>query len=141
MQTAYDSNNIFAKIIRSDIPCHRVFEDDKTLAFMDVMPQARGHVLIVPKCEAVELSDMDADYLTAVFTTAQKIMAAQRRVLHCKGIIQMQLNGEQAGQSVFHYHVHLIPGNVHEIGKHEDHMADQAELSALAKQLREALAG
>lgn len=140
MQTTYDRNNIFAKIIRGDIPCHRVFEDDKTLAFMDVMPQARGHVLIVPKCEATELSDMSAEYLAAVFTTAQKVMAAQRLVLHCNGIIQMQLNGEQAGQSVFHYHVHLIPGNVHDMGKHEERMADQAELAALAEQLRAAFA-
>ncbi|WP_066566073.1 HIT family protein [Snodgrassella sp. CFCC 13594] len=140
MQTPYDSNNIFAKIIRGDIPCHRVFEDDKTLAFMDVMPQARGHVLVVPKCAAIELCDMTPEYLLAVFATAQKVVVAQRHVLHRDGIVQMQLNGAQAGQSVFHYHIHLIPGNVHELHQHEGGMADQAELAALAEQLRAALA-
>lgn len=140
MSTVYDSNNIFAKILRGEIPNHTVYEDDKTLAFMDAMPQARGHVLVVPKTEAVELSDLPLDYAQAVLATAQKVMAAQRQVLQRQGIVQMQLNHAQAGQSVFHYHVHLIPGHVHELGRHEGGMADQAELSALAAQLRAALA-
>ena len=139
MQTVYDTDNIFAKILRGEIPNHTVYEDDKTLAFMDVMPQARGHVLVVPKTAAVELSDLPLDYAQAVLATAQKVMAAQRQVRKRSGIVQMQLNGAQAGQSVFHYHLHLIPSNVHELGRHEGGMADHNELAALAAELRAAL--
>lgn len=132
----YDRNNIFARIIRGEIPSHKVYEDTQTLAFMDVMPQAHGHVLVIPKCEALELTDMPQDYLVAVFSAAKKIIGAQRKVLHRDGIVQLQLSGEQAGQSVFHYHIHLIPGHIHELGKHESVAADQTELAQLAAQLR-----
>lgn len=136
----YDNQNVFAKILRGEIPNHTIYEDDKTLAFMDVMPMARGHALIIPKCQAVELSDMQADYIAAVFATAQKVMAAQRQVLNRDGIVQMQLNNAQAGQSVFHYHVHLIPSNIHHLGLHEERTADPAELADLAQQFRAAIA-
>lgn len=136
---AYDNNNIFAKILRKEIPNHTVYEDDKTLAFMDVMPMAKGHILVIPKCEAVELSDMPADYLSAVFTTAQKVMTAQRQVLNRDGIVQLQLNNAQAGQSVFHYHVHLVPSSIHELGRHETIQAEPAELADLAKKISEAI--
>lgn len=138
--SAYDPNNIFAKILRGEIPNHTVYEDDKTLAFMDVMPQARGHVLIVPKTQAVELSDLPAEYALAVFETAKKVMAAQRQVLQRHGIVQMQLNGEEAGQSVLHYHMHLIPGHVHELEQHEAVMAESAVLAEMAAKLRAAIA-
>ncbi len=136
---AYDDNNILAKILRGEIPNHTVYEDDKTLAFMDIMPMATGHVLVIPKCKAVELTQMPADYIQAVFATAQKVMQAQRKVLNREGIVQLQLNHEQAGQSIFHYHVHLIPTHVHELGKHESAMADHAELAELAEQLAKAI--
>lgn len=135
----YDNQNIFAKILRGEIPSHKVYEDEKTLAFMDIMPMATGHVLVIPKCEAVELSDMPAEYIQAVFTTAQKVMKAQRQVLNREGIVQMQLNNAQAGQSVFHYHVHLIPSHVFQLGKHEGEQADHAELARLAEQFRQAI--
>lgn len=132
----YDNTNIFAKILRGEIPCHKVYEDDKTLAFMDVMPQATGHVLVIPKCEAVELSDLPCEYACAVFKTAQKVITAQRTALGVDGIVQMQLNHAGAGQSVFHYHMHLIPTHVHELGKHESVMADQDKLAELASKIR-----
>lgn len=132
----YDDTNIFAKILREEIPCHRVYEDDKTLAFMDVMPQAVGHVLVIPKCQAVELTDLPLEYATAVFATAQKVVEAQRRALGVEGVVQMQLNHAKAGQSVFHYHMHLIPTHVHELGKHEGGFADQNELAELASKIR-----
>lgn len=135
----YDNQNIFAKIIKGEIPNHTVYEDDKTLAFMDIMPMARGHVLVIPKCEAIELSDMPADYLQAVFTTAQKVIQAQRKVLNRQGIVQLQLNNREAGQSVFHYHVHLIPSSIQELGKHEAVQADMSTLAELAKQIRNAM--
>lgn len=136
---AYEDDNIFAKIIAGELPCHKVYEDDKTLAFMDIMPQAKGHVLIIPKQKAVELSQLEPEYASAVLMTAKKIMAAQRKVFQREGIIQMQLNGAEAGQTVFHYHVHLIPSNFHELGKHASTQADSAELAELAKQLKEAI--
>lgn len=131
----YDSNNPFAKILKGELPCHKVYEDEKTLAFMDIMPQAKGHVLIIPKQEAVDLSQLTPDYAAAVFATAQKVMAAQRKLFEREGIVQMQLNGAEAGQTVFHYHVHLIPSSIHELGKHAAGMADQAELAEMATQL------
>ncbi len=135
----YDDSNIFAKILRGEIPCHKVYEDDKTLAFMDVMPQATGHVLIIGKCPAVELTDLPLEYATAIFATAQKVIKAQRQVLGTQGVVQLQLNDKSAGQSVFHYHMHLIPTHLHNLGEHESQMADMDELAKLAEQLRAVL--
>ena len=139
-QTAYDDNNIFAKMLDGDIPCHKVYEDDKTLAFMDIMPQAEGHVLVIPKQKAVDLADLEPEYAAAVLMTAKKVMQAQRQVFEREGIIQMQLNGAQAGQTVFHYHVHLIPSSIHELGRHAVTQADQGELADIAKRLTAAIA-
>lgn len=137
----YDTNNIFAKIIRGEIPCHKVYEDEKTLAFLDIMPDAKGHTLVIPKCEAVNLADLPLDYGTAVLATAKKIMHAQKAVLGVEGSVVMQLNGASIGQSVFHYHMHLIPTNVYNISHDPapNPMADNAELAELAKALSEAI--
>lgn len=132
----YDDNNIFAKILRGEIANHTVYEDDKTLAFMDVMPQAKGHVLVIAKCQAVELSDMPDEYLIAVFNTAKKVLNAQRLAFN-KDVVQLQLNGKDAGQSVFHYHVHLIPEHVRTLGQHQSTMADNDELAKLASQIKQ----
>ncbi|MBH0005923.1 HIT family protein [Psychrobacter sp. SWN149] len=134
-QTTYDNNNIFAKMLDGDIPYHKVYEDEHTLAFMDIMPQAEGHVLVIPKQKAVDLADLEPEYAAAVLMTSKKIMQAQRQVFAREGIIQMQLNGAQAGQTVFHYHIHLIPSSIHELGRHAAVMADQEQLANLAKQL------
>ncbi|OXL22978.1 HIT family protein [Psychrobacter sp. DAB_AL32B] len=133
--TAYNDDNIFAKMLDGDIPYHKVYEDDKTLAFMDIMPQAKGHVLVIPKQKAVDLADLEPEYAAAVLMTCKKIMQAQRQVFKREGIIQMQLNGSEAGQTVFHYHVHLIPSSIHELGKHAIKMANQDELAEQAQQL------
>ncbi|WP_352337907.1 HIT family protein [Psychrobacter sp. 16-MNA-CIBAN-0192] len=134
-QTIYDNNNIFAKMLNGDIPCHKVYEDDKTLAFMDIMPQAEGHVLVIPTQKAVDLGDLAPEYAAAVLMTAQKIMQAQRQVFAREGIVQMQLNGAQAGQTVFHYHLHLIPSSIQELGRHAAIEVDHDQLAATAKQL------
>lgn len=136
----YDDGNIFAKILRGDIPCHKVYENEQTLAFMDVMPQAVGHVLVIPKCQAVELTDLPLEYATAVFATAQKVVEAQRVALGVEGVVQMQLSHAKAGQSVFHYHMHLIPTHIHELGKHEGGFANQDELAELASKIRAVIA-
>lgn len=137
----YDDNNIFAKMLNGDIPCYKVYEDDKTLAFMDIMPQADGHVLVIPKQKAVDLVDLEPEYAAAVLMTAQKIMQAQRQVFARDGIVQMQLNGAQAGQTVFHYHVHLIPSSIHELGRHATNEVDHDKLALTAKQLAAAING
>lgn len=134
-QMTYDDNNIFAKMLNGDIPYHKVYEDDKTLAFMDIMPQAEGHVLVIPKQKAVDLTELEPEYAAAVLMTAKKVMQAQRQVFAREGIIQMQLNGAQAGQTVFHYHVHLIPSSIHELGRHAVTQADADKLADMAKQL------
>ena len=131
----YDDNNIFAKMLTGEIPCHKVYEDDKTLAFMDIMPQADGHVLVIPKQKAVDLGDLAPEYAAAVLMTSQKIMQAQRQLFERDGIVQMQLNGAQAGQTVFHYHVHLIPSSIHELGRHAATEVDHEKLAITAKQL------
>ena len=138
-QTTYDNDNIFAKMLNGDIPCHKVYEDDKTLAFMDIMPQAEGHVLVIPKQKAVDLADLDPEYAAAVLMTSKKVMQAQRQVFAREGVIQMQLNGAQAGQTVFHYHVHLIPSSIHELGRHAVTQGDHSQLADIAKRLADAM--
>ena len=140
-QASYDDNNIFAKMLTGDIPYHKVYENDKTLAFMDIMPQAKGHVLVIPKQKAVDLAELEPEYAAAVLMTAKKVMQAQRQVFKREGIIQMQLNGAEAGQTVFHYHVHLIPSSIHELGRHAVTQADHEELAETAKQLAAVIEG
>src|ERR1700712_375709 len=106
---AYDSNNVFAKILRGEIPSVKVFEDTKTLAFMDVMPQAEGHVLVIPKEAAENIHDLSAGGAAALMTTTQKVANAVKKALDVPGIMLAQLNGAAAGQSVFHVHFHIIP--------------------------------
>ncbi|MER2164004.1 MAG: HIT domain-containing protein [Psychrobacter alimentarius] len=138
-QVTYDDNNIFAKMLSGDIPYHKVYEDDKTLAFMDIMPQAEGHVLVIPKQKAVDLADLEPEYAAAVLMTCKKVMQAQRQVFEREGIIQMQLNGAQAGQTVFHYHVHLIPSSIHELGRHAVTQVENDQLADMAKKLATAI--
>ncbi|GLK84227.1 HIT family protein [Ancylobacter defluvii] len=106
---AYDPNNIFAKILRGEIPSHRVYEDDKVLAFLDIMPRATGHTLVVPKAPSRNLLDVEADDLAAVMAAAQRIARAQLGVFEAEGITLTQHNEHAGGQEVFHLHVHVIP--------------------------------
>src|SRR6185295_6481140 len=98
---AYDPKNIFAKILRGEIPSVKVFEDDETLAFMDVMPQAEGHVLVIPKEAAENIFDLSAEGASTMTTTTQKVAKAVRKGLDVPGVMLAQLNGAPAGQSVF----------------------------------------
>jgi histidine triad (HIT) family protein len=106
---AYDSNNIFAKILRGEIPAVKIYEDDKTLAFMDVMPQADGHTLVIPKEAAENIFDLSASGAAALMATTQRIAKAVKKGLGTPGIMIAQLNGAPAGQTVFHVHFHVIP--------------------------------
>jgi histidine triad (HIT) family protein len=138
--TAYDQSNIFARILRGEIPCQRVHEDEATLAFMDVMPQATGHTLIVPKRPSRNLLDVEPEDLCAVMKTAQKIARAVKKAFNSDGVLIMQFNEEAAGQTVFHFHVHVIPRKAGEpLRQHARQLADPAELADHAKRIREAL--
>jgi histidine triad (HIT) family protein len=106
---SYDQNNIFAKILRGEFPCHKVYENDKTLAFLDIMPRAPGHTLVLPKAPARNLLDVDPADLAQVMQTAQKIAKAAVKVFDADGITIQQFNESAGGQVVFHLHVHVIP--------------------------------
>ena len=106
---SYDQNNIFAKILRGELPCHKVYEDEKVFAFLDIMPRAPGHTLVLPKAPARNLLDVDAGDLANVMQTAQKIARAAVKVFNADGITVQQFNESAGGQVVFHLHVHVIP--------------------------------
>jgi histidine triad (HIT) family protein len=106
---AYDSDNIFAKILRDEIPAVKVYEDDQTLAFMDVMPQSPGHTLVISKSAAENLYDLSPEAGNAVLATVQKLAAAVRDGMSADGIMINQFNGPVAGQTVFHFHMHIVP--------------------------------
>ena len=135
---SYDTNNIFAKILREEIPCFKVYEDDFTLAFMDIMPQADGHALVIPKFKAKTLLDLPAEQLTHTMTTVQKVMAAQKSELGAEGVVLMQLNGEGAGQTVPHLHFHLIPAHLSQLKRHGTEQGDMDKIKALAAKLAQA---
>ena len=106
---AYDPNNIFAKILRGELPCHKVYEDDKALAFLDIMPRAPGHALVLPKAAARNILDVAPDDLAHVMTVAQKIAKVSVEVFHADGVTLNQYSESAGGQVVFHLHVHVIP--------------------------------
>ncbi len=105
----YDDQNIFAKILRGEIPCAKVYEDDLVLAFMDVMPQAEGHTLVVPKAPVRGLLDVAPDTLAALIVRVQKVAAAVKAAFAADGLTILQYNEPAGGQSVFHLHFHVVP--------------------------------
>lgn len=106
---SYDPNNIFAKIMRGELPCYKVYEDDKALAFLDIMPRAPGHTLVLPKAAARNLIDCPPDDLAHVARVAQKVAQAAMSTLGSDGVTVQQFNESAGGQVVFHLHVHVIP--------------------------------
>jgi histidine triad (HIT) family protein len=106
---SYDPNNIFAKILRGELPCYKVYEDDKALAFLDIMPRSPGHTLVLPKAPARNLLDIGAEDLTHVIAVAQKVAMAAMKAFSADGITVQQFNEGAGGQVVFHLHVHVIP--------------------------------
>ena len=134
---AYERDNVFAKILRGDMPAAKVFEDEQVLAFMDVFPQSRGHVLVVPKAEARNLLDVDAEVLREVIVRVQRVARAVREALKPDGLTVMQFNGAAGGQTVYHLHFHVIPRwEGRPMGRHGGAgMADQQELAGLAAEI------
>lgn len=137
---SYDSSNVFAKILRGEIPCHKVHEDEHTLAFMDVMPQADGHTLVIPKSPSRNLLDADPAALGALMASVQKVARAVRSAFGAEGILIQQFNEPAAGQTVFHLHFHVLPRTTG-IGlrPHSGKMADHALLADHAARIRAAL--
>lgn len=105
----YDPNNIFAKIIRGELPCHKVYEDERSLVFLDIMPRAPGHALVIPKSPARNLLDVDPDDLAHVARIAQRVARAGMQAFNADGVTVQQFNENAGGQVVFHLHVHVIP--------------------------------
>lgn len=106
---AYDNNNVFAKIIRGELPCHKVYENDRVLAFLDIMPRAPGHTLVIPKASARNILDATPEDLAAVAMAGQKVAQAAMKVFDADGVTIQQFNEGAGGQVVFHLHMHVIP--------------------------------
>ena len=135
---AYDDANIFAKILRGEVPSARVYEDDQVLAFMDVFPQSRGHTLVISKAsKARNLLDAEPRVLEQLIAGVQRVARAVRVALKPDGIVVTQFNGAPAGQTIFHLHFHIIPRwEGQPLGRHgQGGMADAGELAVLAKQI------
>ena len=136
----YDPNNIFAKIVRGEAPCFKVYEDDHTLAFMDIMPQAEGHTLVIPKASAESIFDLSPDAAAALIKTTKKVAAAVKEVLNAPGILVAQLNGAAAGQTVFHIHFHVIPRSSGlDLKLHARETANFEQLKALGAKIAAAI--
>jgi len=138
----YDPGNIFAKILRGEIPSHRVYEDDAVIAFMDVMPQGAGHTLVVPKAASRNLLDADAATLGPLFTAVQKLARAVKKAFGADGVTILQFNEPASGQTVYHLHVHVIPRfDGIPLKPHSGEMEKPEVLAENAGKIRAALAG
>jgi len=126
----YDDDNVFAKILRNEMSSHRVYEDEQTLAFMDIMPVAKGHTLVIAKTKGENIFDLDEESLSAVIKTTKRVAEAIKKALQPSGVIITQLNGAKAGQTVFHYHMHIIP--VYEKAPFQPHANDLEDAGVLA---------
>jgi histidine triad (HIT) family protein len=138
---AYDRDNVFAKILRGELPCHKAFDDDTALAFMDLFPQTPGHTLVIPKIKARNLFDTPDEELAALIARVKWVAAGVRTALEPDGIVVTQYNGAPAGQTVFHLHFHILPRWVDEEFRTHAHgkRADDAELADLAAKIAAAI--
>ena len=128
---------IFCKIVAGEIPAHKVYEDDNSLAFLDIRPASRGHTLVIPKQHAVDIYDISSDSLAATTASAQRVAHVLRSKLNPDGLNVFQNNGAAAGQEIFHFHLHLLPrweGEPATLGRRGQ--TDHAALGALAAELR-----
>lgn len=135
MASSYDENNIFAKIIRDEAPCVKVFEDEHTLAFMDIMPQTDGHVLVIPKFPAETIYDLSDDAAIACVRVVKKVGKAIEKAMDIEGSTVFQHNGKVAGQTVPHFHFHVFPGSFAGLKGHAVEMADPEALKVIAQKI------
>ena len=137
---SYDANNVFAKILRGEAQAHVVYEDAHTLAFMDLMPQTEGHTLVVPREHAEGFFDISPEALTHTIRTTQRVARAVKTAFDAKGVMILQLNGREAGQSVFHLHFHIVPRNAGlDLKLHARQVADPQILAEHATRIRNEL--
>jgi histidine triad (HIT) family protein len=137
----YDNDNIFAKILRGEMPCFKVYEDDNVLAFMDIMPRGEGHCLVIPKAPCRNMLDATPDTIAHVHQTAQKIAQAALKAFNADGITIQQFNEDAGGQEVYHYHVHVIPRHEGKRMGPAGVMGDMEAIKANGEKLAAALAG
>ncbi len=139
---SYDPGNVFAKILRGELPAHKVYEDNRAFAFLDIMPRAAGHTLVIPKAPARNILDIEPDDLAHVMHVAQRIARAAMTVFSADGITVQQFNEPAGGQVVFHLHVHVIPRKEGvQLKPPASHKEDPAVLSDQALKLAAALKG
>jgi histidine triad (HIT) family protein len=139
-QSVYDPNNIFAKILRGEMPCEKLYEDDDTFVIMDIMPRGDGHCLVLPKRPARNVLDADDEMLAAVARTTAKMARTVKKAFNADGVTIQQFNESAGGQVVFHLHVHIIPRFVGEKMKpHTGTMEERSVLAANADKIRAAL--
>ncbi|EJM98090.1 HIT family protein [Phyllobacterium sp. YR531] len=140
MSQQYDNNNIFARILRGEIPSHKIYEDDSTFALMDVMPQGKGHCLVLTKSTSRNILDVGASDLAAAVATVQKLAKAVIKAFNADGVSIAQFNEAPAGQTVFHLHFHIIPRfDGIALKPHNNTMEDNAVLATNAEKIRTAL--
>ncbi len=138
---SYDPLNVFARILRHELPCERIYEDEHTLAFMDLMPQSDGHALVISREAAETLLELSADGAAACIRATQRVAAAVQSAFAVPGILIVQANGAAAGQTVPHVHFHVIPRRAGEqLRPHAAVKADPAQLRANAQRIRHCLA-
>ncbi|MBL6431639.1 MAG: HIT family protein [Alphaproteobacteria bacterium] len=141
MSVPYDDQNVFAKILRGELPSQTVYEDDKTLAIMDIMPRGDGHVLVIPKTPSRNILDIAEDDLNAVMATVQRLARAVMKAFDADGTTIQQFSESAGGQVVFHTHVHVIPRfEGVKLRPHTGEMADGEVLAAHAEKIRDVLA-
>ncbi len=137
---SYDTDNIFARILRGDLPCHKVYEDAETFAFLDIMPRSDGHLLVIPKTPARNLLDASPAQMAAVMATVQKLSRAAMQAFGADGITLQQFNEAAGGQEVYHLHFHVLPRKEGDNLRPPGTMADSEVLVAQAEKLRGVLA-
>ncbi|HEX3808560.1 MAG TPA: HIT domain-containing protein [Rhizomicrobium sp.] len=136
----YDQNNIFAKILRGELPCIKVYEDAHTLAFMDIMPAVEGHTLVIPKEAGETIFDISPEAAAAAMRTTQKIAAAVKAATGAPGIMLAQLNGAASGQTIAHVHFHILPRHAGaDLSFHGKTMVKPEVLEPVAAKIRASL--
>ncbi|MBL4660748.1 MAG: HIT family protein [Alcanivoracaceae bacterium] len=135
MNFEYDNDNIFAKILRGEIPCIKVFEDEHTLAFMDIMPQKPGHTLVIPKESATTIYDLSDEACLSCMKTVKIVGKAIEKAMQSEGSTIFQLNGVFAGQSVPHFHFHVFPGPPVDLKDHAVELEDVEKLKLIANKI------
>ena len=137
---SYDESNVFAKILRGELPCHKVYEDDRVLAFMDIMPRADGHTLVIPKAKARNIIDIAPDDLAVLIKGVQKLAKAVKAGMQADGLTIQQFNEPAGGQVVFYIHFHILPRwDGVQLRPHTGQMEKPEALAAHAEKIRAAL--